>query len=149
MVYMCVARPAMGFIHHDGPCRCFSNGPRPEFPLSSGVPPEERKDMNSVRKWDTYCHVYPESHTEYRDFGDPRYVKMFDEKYPISAVCLIEDPMGDYMGWLDYKHPKNGLVMVERVKIFDISFPYGHKVEEEAGKGEAVRVRAELRDENI
>ena len=27
----CAARPSTGFIHLDGPCRCFFGGPGPEF----------------------------------------------------------------------------------------------------------------------
>ena len=27
----CAARPSTGFIHRDGPCRCFFGGPGPEF----------------------------------------------------------------------------------------------------------------------
>lgn len=31
----CAARPSTGFVHLDGPCRCFFGGPAPEFaPLS-------------------------------------------------------------------------------------------------------------------
>lgn len=28
----CAARPATGYRHYDGPCRCFVGGPAPEFP---------------------------------------------------------------------------------------------------------------------
>lgn len=27
----CAARPSTGFVHLDGPCRCFFGGPAPEF----------------------------------------------------------------------------------------------------------------------
>lgn len=27
----CAARPSTGFVHLDGPCRCFAGGPAPEF----------------------------------------------------------------------------------------------------------------------
>ena len=27
----CAARPSTGFVHLDGPCRCFVGGPPPEF----------------------------------------------------------------------------------------------------------------------
>ncbi len=27
----CAARPSTGFVHLDGPCRCFVGGPAPEF----------------------------------------------------------------------------------------------------------------------
>jgi len=30
--FPCVARPSTGFVHLDGPCRCFVGGPPPEFP---------------------------------------------------------------------------------------------------------------------
>ena len=36
----CAARPSTGFVHLDGPCRCFVGGPAPEFPPSDGLPME-------------------------------------------------------------------------------------------------------------
>ncbi|MCV2394960.1 hypothetical protein OEB99_11640 [Actinotalea sp. M2MS4P-6] len=30
-VVPCAARPSTGFVHLDGPCRCFVGGPAPEF----------------------------------------------------------------------------------------------------------------------
>ncbi|MDO8106562.1 hypothetical protein Q6348_05055 [Isoptericola sp. b441] len=30
-VVPCAARPSTGFVHLDGPCRCFTGGPAPEF----------------------------------------------------------------------------------------------------------------------
>lgn len=32
--FPCAARPSTGFVHLDGPCRCFVGGPPPEFPAS-------------------------------------------------------------------------------------------------------------------
>jgi hypothetical protein len=34
----CAARPSTGFMHLDGPCRCFAGGPAPEFPPADGHP---------------------------------------------------------------------------------------------------------------
>lgn len=31
----CAARPSTGFVHLDGPCRCFVGGPAPEFAPSA------------------------------------------------------------------------------------------------------------------
>lgn len=31
----CAARPSTGFVHLDGPCRCFAGGPAPEFAPSA------------------------------------------------------------------------------------------------------------------
>lgn len=31
VVVPCAARPSTGFVHLDGPCRCFAGGPPPEF----------------------------------------------------------------------------------------------------------------------
>lgn len=31
VVVPCAARPSTGFVHLDGPCRCFAGGPAPEF----------------------------------------------------------------------------------------------------------------------
>lgn len=38
----CVARPSTGFVHRDGPCRCFTGGPAPEFPSDPASPEEDR-----------------------------------------------------------------------------------------------------------
>jgi len=35
----CAARPSTGFVHLDGPCRCFAGGPPPEFARSMTVVP--------------------------------------------------------------------------------------------------------------
>lgn len=46
----CAARPSTGFVHLDGPCRCFVGGPAPEFapmavptfaPVAGGVASRE------------------------------------------------------------------------------------------------------------
>lgn len=34
----CAARPSTGFVHLDGPCRCFVGGPAPEFAPSRPLP---------------------------------------------------------------------------------------------------------------
>ena len=35
----CAARPSTGFIHLDGPCRCFFGGPAPEFAAQRRIGP--------------------------------------------------------------------------------------------------------------
>lgn len=40
----CAARPATGFWHLDGPCRCFVGGPPPEYPA---VPTQRRADPSA------------------------------------------------------------------------------------------------------
>ncbi len=36
----CAARPATGYRHYDGPCRCFVGGPAPEYPPTRRPGPE-------------------------------------------------------------------------------------------------------------
>jgi len=62
LIFPCVARPGMGFIHLNELCHCFTGGPRPEFPPSSGVPKEEdmRRTKNGsyeIKKFEIFLNV--------------------------------------------------------------------------------------------
>lgn len=81
---------------------------------------------------------------EYTTFGDARYLRMHGCKDPVP-VRLVEDPQGNYMTWLSYEDDEREPIFTLWHTIFDVQFPYGHKAEEKAGKGKAVRVRAEPR----
>lgn len=59
---------------------------------------------------------------------------------PVS-VLVTEDGEGDYLGWIGTG--KTDPVMIQRRGIFDVQFPYGHRAEVEAGRGEAVPLRIE------
>ena len=62
-------------------------------------------------------------------------------------IRLIEDPEGIYLGWLPNNPEETDPLFVQHQRIFNISFPYGYQAEEQAGRGKAVRLRIELRDE--
>lgn len=61
----------------------------------------------------------------------------------IVKVRLIEDPAGDFAGWLDAN--ENGeICMVQHKRVFPIQFPYGVQAAEENGDGKAVSLRIEI-----
>lgn len=96
--------------------------------------------MSEPRQWDMWAHHYPGSPTPFQHINrHPRVTALYSDE-EIVEVRLIEDPEGAYMGWVETG--EEGIDLVEHYRIFEIQFPYGHKAEEEAGKGRAVRVRA-------
>jgi hypothetical protein len=73
--------------------------------------------------------------------GDPRTIRMHAREP--EPITLIEDPGGDYLGWIHADEDKPDPVMVLRDRIYEIQFPYGSKAEEDAGRGRTVRLRIE------
>lgn len=71
--------------------------------------------------------------------GFEPYVRMHGVE-PVS-VLMTEDGEGDYLGWI--QAGESDPYMIQHRQIFDVQFPYGHTVEVEAGRGEAVRLRIE------
>lgn len=59
----------------------------------------------------------------------------------IIKVRLIEDPEGDFRGWLDTNETM--ISMVQHKLIFNIQFPYGAEGAVENGEGEIVPLRLE------
>lgn len=56
----------------------------------------------------------------------------------IKEVTLTENPAGDYYGWKDNSGEIKFILPSEVQR--DMCFPYGPKVEEDAGKGVRVRL---------
>jgi hypothetical protein len=59
----------------------------------------------------------------------------------IVLVELIEDPDGQYAGWLTTGEGE--IDLVQHRLIFDMQFPYGAEAEVKAGSGQVVHLRAE------
>jgi hypothetical protein len=64
-------------------------------------------------------------------------------KSRIVTVRLIEDPAGDYMGWLD-TNDKGEICMVQHKRVFPIQFAYGVEAAVENGDGVPVSLRIEV-----
>ena len=82
----------------------------------------------------------------YQDFGpEVMYKSIYGPNHPAVRVRLVEDPAGDYAGWISHEEgqDENGIGMVQRREIFSIQFAYGVKAEMDAGHGSAVRLRVE------
>jgi len=94
--------------------------------------------MIKPRIWETYSHEYSQGFTH---FGTQAKLKFYDSKNDSVAVRLIEDPEGNYMGWIPTGQTEP--IMVIRKHIFDIQFPDGHKANERDGKGLAISLRVE------
>lgn len=92
---------------------------------------------------------YPKGDGEWIMVGDPRTLRMHGCAEPVP-VEVIEDPEGNYLGWLDARegHPRNTGIpeMIMHKKIFNIQFAYGYQPEEQAGRGRAIPLRIEVRD---
>jgi hypothetical protein len=90
---------------------------------------------------------YPKGDGEWIKVDDYRTVKMHGCAEPVP-VLVIEDPDGNYLGWLDETDsPRNNGVpeMITVKQLFNINFAYGYEAEEEAGRGKAVQLRIEER----
>jgi len=107
---------------------------------------EQAAKQDSRLPFDTLAIPNDRHEGEFTTFGDRRYLRMHGCADPIP-VRLVEDPEGNYLTWLSYEDDEREPIFTLWHTIFDMQFPYGHKAEEKAGKGRAVRVRAELRDE--
>lgn len=103
--------------------------------------------INLPRTWEMYAHRMKRNdpvkgeETFHMNFGDERWVKFHGLPYPIVRVTLTEDSEGEYLGWLPAE--KDVPRMLQPAKLFNMQFPYGSKVEEESGRGEVLRLRAE------
>ena len=73
----------------------------------------------------------------------PKTTQLYVGKKTILSLHVSENPNGEYWAWWDSK--RNQFKMVSHVKSgIDICFPYGVDAEEEAGKGNLLRVTIAL-----
>ena len=66
------------------------------------------------------------------------YVEFHGLKETIVAVDVIENPQGDYYGWLE-KDSKTPTMIWPDERCFNMCFPYGPAVEVQRGKGQILR----------
>jgi hypothetical protein len=92
------------------------------------------------RTWSAFTQVVESrGRTRYRPIGPEHFVIGHGFREPVTPVTLVEDPHGEYMGWI---HTGNSdLSMVEVRQLFRMQFPHGHESEVERGSGEAVPLR--------
>jgi hypothetical protein len=95
------------------------------------------------RSWELFGAAN-EKNGVYSVVGDAFFVRLHGMT-PVP-IRLVEDPEGIYFGWLDAQEDEPDPLFVQHERIFEISFPYGSKAEEDAGHGKKVRLRIEERD---
>lgn len=88
-------------------------------------------------RWPTLGGAYDPG--KWACFGSDWYVRAHG--FTPQAVTLVEDPDGDYRGWIGTGETDPEVVLYG--KIFDIQFPYGAQAEVDAGRGRVVRLRVE------
>jgi hypothetical protein len=89
----------------------------------------------------------PNGRGDWSALGDAFYVRLHGCKNP-TPVVVIEDPEGDYFGWIDAEDELEGddtPSMIQRKEIFNVQFAYGYEEEEKRGRGRSVRLRIEER----
>lgn len=101
----------------------------------------------STRTWEMFGHQVDNG--VWVVVGDERFVRLHGYEEAPVPVLVVEDPAGEYMGWLD-SDPAKGRDhtdphFIQHHRIFDVQFPYGHKAEVEHGRGVALRLRIEVR----
>lgn len=102
---------------------------------------------DAPRSWDMHAgrHTLHSGEDEFIDFGDPWYVQAHGHDI-VHPVRLVEDPDGDYTGWIDTG--QTAPVMIYRREIFPVCFPHGVASAVDKGHGAPVSLRPEPRDED-
>lgn len=101
------------------------------------------RDPGAARSWEV---LGARSGGTWVCFGSPRDLRLRGHVAGVP-VRLVEDPGGDYRGWLPRadRLPRPP-VMVQHRRVFEVQFPDGSAAEAAAGRGEVVRLRVEVRD---
>lgn len=96
--------------------------------------------MSELRRWAGYAEKGKE---RYITIDVRRRMMKFRgcREENIRDVHLIEDPAGEYMGWI--ATGEDAPQMIRTVNIFPIQFPGAYQELEAAGRGEAVRLSIE------
>ncbi|MEB3033574.1 hypothetical protein KV113_18625 [Mycolicibacter sp. MYC340] len=92
--------------------------------------------MSSVRTWSGFAHRGGNGVFSGTRIGIPESVIGFaglDTK-----VTVIEEPSGEYRGWVYTGREADPPIMIEHARIFDMQFPYGAAAAIGAGEGSAV-----------
>jgi hypothetical protein len=75
-------------------------------------------------------------------FGSKRYADIHGGDEPTVAVRLIEDPDGEYHGWLETGEDTPSMIWPSRAQL-TMCFAYGIQVEIDKGRGVPIRLRCE------
>lgn len=105
--------------------------------------PDQTPAITEPRTWEMFGHAADNG--VWVTVGTHNFVRLHGYPQPPKPVTVIEDPDGDYMGWLDSR-PDTGVnhtdpQFIQHHRIFNVQFPYGYQAEEKAGKGTALRLR--------
>ena len=93
--------------------------------------------------WTLSCQDFgPDAIVRYRRFAAPGRMFAFGGSQPVVTVRLIADEDGDLMGWWPAGDLR--ITRVEAARLFNTAFYEGFEVEEQRGRGCAIRLRAEL-----
>lgn len=83
----------------------------------------------------------PMGDDDWTGLGSEWYARQYATDRKPVPVLVVEDPEGDYLGWIEETKGSTGEPeMIQRKEIFSIQFPYGYQDEEAAGRGRAVRL---------
>lgn len=98
--------------------------------------------MSNPRSWEAFAEKGKE---RYITIDTRRRMMKFrgTKEENILEVLLVEDPAGEYLGWIDTGKETPELIRSEM--LFQVQFPDGYQDKVERGLGEAVRLRIELR----
>lgn len=99
--------------------------------------------MDSPRSWDAYAQEGKLD--RYITIDIRRRMMAFKgcKEEEILDVRLVEDPAGEYLGWIDAGSDHPEMVRIEL--LFQVQFPGGYQDKVDRGFGEAVRLRIERR----
>lgn len=92
--------------------------------------------------WNMYAHQSPAGHYSHVTDRASR-TALYSTKDDVLPVTVTRDPDGAYTGWIDTGTTTP--IRIARTRLFDMAFTYGHKVEQERGKGYAITVNITAR----
>ena len=86
--------------------------------------------------WTMFAYKYDEC---FMYFGCLDCLKALRLSRPIARVEIIEDPAGDYYGWIEDEELQVAYIWPSEIQM-EMCFPYGSQVEEAKGVGKKVRL---------
>lgn len=106
------------------------------------VPEAVELEIADFKCWILWAHDLGLS---YRHIGSKFYVETYGLSHPIVQVTVLEDPQGDYWGWLATGAATPTMIWPSE-NLFRVCFPYGPDAEVKAGKGRVVKLRVMKRE---
>ena len=95
--------------------------------------------MKTERSWNMYAQDLGDGHLS--AFGEEWWSKLHGDE-PVIPVKLIEDPEGDFYGWLETDSDTPCMIWGTKIQ-FEMCFPYGVQSEVDLGRGKPIRLRCE------